>query len=457
MSEEKKDAPPPAKVTRLQDHRHKKAEKEVKLKTAELYLALADAVNRSPLSILPPFPHTYYVVEQVGGVRVVAVPREDGSLETVIPEMVVNSLMRYMATTLAGRPEFAMTHRQGVEAVATWMAVTDPLKDVPYTRWLSERGHCWRRIPFDLVPNPEGSLTPTWDGLLSRVSDQAALKSLVVWIGSLFFKESYRQQYVWIYGSGGNGKGAITRFLHKVFGGAAHFLSNIPREPNQFWTAQLLDRRLVVVPDCENAKFPSSGLFKTLSGDDPITIERKREAPFTAVLDGKFLFTSNRMPEVSSEAADIRRAIFVELGGGGTWDADFEKKLWAEGGAFLWDCITAYQAVCPDHCPIPVGDNENLLGWVSSIEETEEVIFDKWFEISPDDFVVPGDMKGILDIEWPHRRKPQMAFLEWLRRKHGVYKIRARVEFDGRQNRYQGIKMKIPLSSAKRSFYDPQE
>ncbi len=392
----------------------------------------------------------------VAGVRQIVTPREDGSLEAIIPEVVVNAMMRFTAETLAAMPAYAMTNRQAKEAVATWVSLAKPLHDVRYTRWLSEEGHCWRRIPFDLVPNDGPvSLTPTWDALLERVSDKEALKAFIVWIGSLFYEGSYTQQYVWIHGQGGNGKGAITRFLHRIFGQGSHFISHIPREPNQFWTSQMLNRRIVIVPDCDNAKFPSSGLFKTLSGGDPITVERKQKDAYTAVLEAKFLYTSNSFPELSSGEADLRRAIFVNLGSKATWEQGFEERLWQEGGAFLWDCMTAYTIVCPAHGPIPIGGNELLEGWISSVEEVEEVVFDKWFEIDPLSHVVPGDMIRVLNVEWPHRRKPQTAFLEWMRRKYGVSKIRARLADGTRQNRYQGLKMKLGVVEQK-SWHDTE-
>ncbi len=387
--------------------------------------------------------------------RQVTVPREDGSLKSVIPEAAVFSLMRYTSLTLAAMPAYAMTHRQGVEAVATWISVTDPLRDVPYTRWLTEEGHCWRRIPFDLVPNdgPQ-SLCPTWDDLMGKVADKESLKAFLAWVGSLFFKESYRQQYVWIYSQGGLGKGAITRFLHNVFGMGAHFISTIPKNQDRFWTSQLVDKRLIVVPDCDNAKFPSSGLFKTLSGNDPITVEPKHRPAYTTVLDGKFLFTSNHLPELSSESADLRRAIFVELVGAAAWDPGFEDRLWQEGGAFLWDCIVAYAAMCPAHGPIPIGDNESLKAWVSTIEEAEEVIWEKWFELDPEKYVTAADMKKILEIEWPMRRKPQLTFLTWMLRVHGIRKGLKMIIGPSRSKVYPGIRLKLAPSQATRSFYD---
>jgi len=363
--------------------------------------------------------------------------------------------MDYTATTLASMREYALTHRAAVEAVSTWIAVTTPLVDIPHTRWLSEPGHCWRRLPFDLIPDDgDVSLTPTWNDLLGRIEDRDASEAFKAWIGSLFAPGSYRQQYVWMYSAGGNGKGAITRFLHKVFGAGAHFLSNIPREPNQFWTSQLIGRRLVVVPDCDNAKFPSSGLFKTISGDDPITIEPKGKPAYTDTLDCKFMFTSNARPELTSMGADMRRAIYVELGGGATWEADFEDRLWSEGGAFLWGCVEAYKGLCADHRPIPVGENEALTTLVSSLEEPQAVAFERWFEKLDGAFVAREDMARIAEIEWPGKQGMYSKFKAWMERTHDVRVQRPRLPCGGRPYRYVGIRRKRAIGGTFASFVD---
>lgn len=431
--------------------RKQRSEGDAKVKSAEVYRSLSDVINGVPTG-LPKFPRDFKIVQMAKGGRVITEVGAGDTLEVIPLEEAVSALMLYCDQQLDGMDGFCLTYRMALEATVSWRSRTEPLGKVPYTRWLTEEGYCWRRVPFDLTPDPGEHMVPTWQKLLTKIESAAARESMMAWIGSLFFADSYRQQYVWIYGPGGNGKGCIGRFLHGIFGPCSHFLSNVPREPNQFWTAQFLNRRLVVIPDCENHAFPASGLFKTLAGGDPITIEQKHGQPYTAILDAKFLYTSNQLPSLSSENADMRRAILVRMEGNGTWESDFEAKLWAEGGAFLWHCITTYARLCPDHGPIQT-DSEDLLNWVSTLEEVEEVVFEKWFRVDPAGFVVPGDMAKVLETEWPRRRKPQVEFIKWLERTHGVRKVRIRLETDLRQNRYQGISLVKPPSALSESAW----
>ncbi len=398
--------------------RQKKESSDKPPRLAEIYVALADMVNRQPYSTLPKLSKEFFTVELAKGVRQIVTRNSDDSLRFAPDSELVNALLEHGNGPLAGKTVFTLTHAQAVECVKTWRGLTPPLEDVPYTRWLSEPGYCWRRIPFDLVPDEDLTRTPTWSRLLSKIENPKVRVELCAYLWSLIEARAYRQQYVWIYGRGGNGKGCIARFSHRLFGTASHFISFIPDKPNQFWTAQFVRRRLIVVPDCDKHAFPASGFFKTLTGDDPVNVEGKNKDPYTAILDVMFLFTSNEMPTLSSENADMRRAILVRMEGNGTWEAGFEEKLWDEAGAFLWHCQRFYRELCPDFGPIPT-DETDIRDHVSSLEEEDQLIFNEWFNLQPDSWVEPKVMTACLTAHGlnENRRK---AFRKWLERALGV-------------------------------------
>ncbi len=216
----------------------------------------------------------------------------------------------------------------------------------------------------------------------------------------------------------------------------------MPQEPNQFWTNQLANKRLVIFPDCENYHFPTKGLFKSLSGDDPITIEPKMKAPYTTLLDCKFLFTSNQLPALSSEWSDLRRAIFVRLDGGAEWSEGFEDRLWEEAAQFLTNCLVVYEKACPTHGPIPVDhDASELSSWVSTIEEHFEEAFSEWFTLDENGYVTPSDMQRILKSV-ASKRGPQLEFLKWMDRTYQIRKRAVRLSSEIPVKRYVGLIVK---------------
>lgn len=349
-----------------------------------------------------------------------------------------------------------------------WRAIAKPipLKDIASVRWLGETGYTWRRLPWELRPGP----SPTWDAMLAKMTNAQAFRH---WLGSLFFDQAQQHQYVWMYGEGNDGKGSINRFLAKVFGRS--YRSKQPPAPNdKFWTYGLIGARLVAFPDCNAQGFTSSGLFKSLSGGDPIDVEAKGKMSFTAKLNAKFLFLSNENPNISSEKADMRRIIYCEFLAGGVEDPEFEDKLWAEGGSFLSTCVHEYFVTHPRHTRIE-SDGEGIGEIVSTNEEGFEQLFAEKFKqpnelycthaglagLTADQLelvtIRPETMLAILREAFKERRE-QQQFRAWLRRKYGVRKASIRVE-NGElvTKRYVGaclLRMGLKLSSPGHSVYN---
>lgn len=419
--------------------RKKPSQEEVKLKAGEVHRLISDAIKGR--TVLPKFPRRYGVLEPEVGARVPVIVEDDESLRVMRTSALANDILSYTETALAGRPEFAIEPYQAKAAADYYMMTATPIKpsDVKMLRWKSEPGLTYRRLPWDLASGH----APTWEALLSRMTNHEAF---LAWVGSLFFEDSSLHNYVWLYGVGGDGKGSINRFLAKVFDYS--YRSKQPpsggKSVDKFWTYGLLGARLVVLPDCDDYTFVSRGLFKSLTGGDPVDVEAKGQMSFTTRLNTKFLVISNEKPSLSSEKADMRRIIYCELGTAESFSNDFENRLWEEGGAFLTACVMRYQQNYPDHGPIASGDEE-ISSWVATLEEPFEVIFEKWFTIRDGGYVAPRDMQRMLKQEWASgQRRPQLDFLRWLEKTHHVRRRRMSTTSGVRFWGYRGIELTAP-------------
>jgi hypothetical protein len=215
-------------------------------------------------------------------------------------------------------------------------------------------GYCFRRLPFQ----PTEGDTPTWDSVTSRMTNADAFMAFVA---SIFHSGSYNQQYIWIYGEGGEGKGSIGRWLHKIFGSSYHSMSSIPR--SRFWKFSLIGKRCVVFSDWSNSNFVAGGDFKSMSGGDVQELEEKYGQCFNAFLNNKYIFFSNEKPNVASEASDLRRLIYCHIAPIDDSKKEygaFETKLWEESSAFIYRCLSIYEKNCPDHSPIPFDHRQSL-------------------------------------------------------------------------------------------------
>lgn len=421
---------------------------------AEIANYVASAINFEACPFPVRWPHRYRIIEPAIGARLIVQETEDLEIQEVPLDHVAHRVVAWLR--LQNDPELLMTLRKAREAVEMWLAFADPIPmaQIKSVRWKSEVGHTWRRLPWDATTGE----TPTWDKVFSKLTNPSAFRQ---WLGALFFEEASQHQYVWVHGMGNDGKGSINRFLKRVFGRA--YRSKQPPHPgDKFWTHGLVGSRLVVFPDCNSQGFTAGGLFKSLSGGDPVDVEAKGKMSFTAELCCKFLFFSNEKPNLSCEDADMRRIIyceFFEKTKKEDADAEFEPKLWAEGGAFLSRCVKEYRANCPDHQTIE-SDKGEIRAWVSVAEEKFEHVLGAYLDLPKNEAYQAGKNLGeltdaqldlvtlepktllaVLQSSFPDRRD-QNAFRDWLYKKHGVQKKGIRRVRDGKDvviYRYIGI------------------
>ena len=418
--------------------RKKKAEK--KPQRADLYLAVSQAINRTPASTLRyQFPRFGVFCPALGTRLAVAIGKDD-VLTVVQLSVVADEILR--ATKSLGEA-FAWDYKGCLEASTYWLHESMPLSGISQIRWLSEPGYTFRRLPFDAKEGPH----PCWDEVLDRMTNA---KSFMAFIGSLFDPRSDRQQYLYLYGEGMNGKGAIDRFMSWVFGPG--YRSEVTPAPgDKFWTAGLIGSRLVSFPDTNSAGFPASGLFKSLTGGDGVRIERKYGESYTAKLNCKFMFSSNELPDLSSERADMRRCILCTLGPIAQAPmAEYEDLLRLDAQTFITSCIVEYgRQVSEPGKQIPV-DAVELEGWVDMLEEKYQVVADRRLTMGAGERCAAADMQRVLLEEFRDGRE-RKEFMKWLLRKHGVKRTVAKLRDRTSQKQYSGCSARsAPLSGVPR-------
>lgn len=423
-----------------------------------VYENLAKIISREGPSDSPPFPIKLHVMEHVRGEPIIYEEMDGEVLQRRSEKFVAQQILMYCSRTLGGR--ILLDAREATNAAKFWEYNCLRLEtEVLPVAQKSEIGFNYHRLPWDFADGP----TPTWDEMFARLENADAIRA---WIGSLFEPRSDRQQYCWIHGEGGDGKGALNRFLKAVFNGA-YKPETVPTRNDKFWTSSLMNARIIVFPDCNNYNFPTTGLFKQITGDDPVKVEFKNEPAFSVELVCKMLFLSNQRANISGQRSDTRRAIFAEIApvtGAVIPTRVYDAMLWKEGAAFLYKCAAKYRELCPEHGPVPV-DERIVARLVEANEEDLEVITLRNFRIEPDEFkfkndrdrwfVSPCRLHSILDhlkIEGDSRRR----YLEFLKRKFGVERIRVRLGINddaGREYRYIGFReddqalANVPLGS----------
>lgn len=420
--------------------------KEKKEPLAAYFKNLSDCLNDHPASPLPYFPRRFVTVEpepgkrqvlEVGNANVVTLVNES-TVAFAVMDFIHNGDLR------GSRVWSAWVEKTAKDFVRFWLSITSPIEMPKPWAWLSDPEPAFCRLPWDCG---ETGPTPNWDEILGRTTNAKAFKA---WIGSLFVRESDRQQYLWLTGAGRNSKGTVIKFLRSVLGPAFCSTSVPGRGREHFWTYELIGKRLVAFADTNDAGWPASGPFKSLSGDDPIRVEIKGGQAFTVDLECKFLFASQHKPTLSSETADTRRVILCEMGPiSGSPDPRYAEKLYAEGGAFLTSCIETYRELCPDHAAIPT-DDEGIRSHIEDVEMEFALLVQEHFEIGDgndagDVWVQPLELSEFMRgyVSGKHQ---QAKFREYLERR-GFKKIRWSLDWSSDPNgtnRYVGLRWKHP-------------
>jgi hypothetical protein len=293
----------------------------------------------------------------------------DGVLYDSGLDAVKTAIMAYVRELhLSGKPNYSWTYAQAKQAAEQWLGSATPIKpeEVAWVRWQGETGLTYSRLPWEMRAQTE--LPPTWAALVGRMAKNP--DCFVQYIGSLFFRDSYSQQYLWIRGPGGDGKGAISRWLYKVLG-RSYWASNAPKSTDRFWLSDLREKRLWVIPDYQMCGFETDPAFMQLTGGDPMASEAKNQVARLDVPEVRLIIMSQHRPQISQQRAHRRRIVYVEFAEGMELDMPsdqyerWEAALWAEGGHFLAYCMQQYREKCGNG-PIACDVSQDLDDWASA-------------------------------------------------------------------------------------------
>lgn len=375
----------------------------------------------------------FHVLEPEKGKRQVLLENGGRQCHYVSINAVAEAMIRW-------NPERAeLSPRQASEAARIWLALKEPLAKMPKAlAMLDEDVLCFNRVP---IRREEWSFdTPLWMELESRTTNFDALSAFV---GSLFFEEADKQQYLWLFGEGRNGKGSILRLIRRLLGSAFH-AEIVPRADDRFWTSGLLGKRLVAFPDTNTPTFPQSGLFKQLTGNDAVRIEQKGKDVYSTILTTKFIFLSNDELQLSSEEADMRRAIYCKIDPiPVASDPKYDDKLWAEAPRILDYCIGKYEDTVTQHGTIPV----DVKSQEEISENSDDLMREFWeshFEFDESLRCQPGTVQNLLKINGIKSVRNQSKYIRFLSREFLVKKRTVAIPHKGPRKMYVGMNIMMP-------------
>ncbi len=154
-----------------------------------------------------------------------------------------------------------------------------------------------RQLPVVFDP---GATCPEFLQFLEEILPDSELREIVQLLFGYCLKAgNWLQRAFLLWGGGNNGKSTLLRVLAALLGPdavAARTLQALSSD--KFAKASLYGKLANICPDLPAAPVAYTGAFKALTGQDPITGERKYQNSFTFLNEAVLIFSANQRPPV---------------------------------------------------------------------------------------------------------------------------------------------------------------
>jgi len=236
-------------------------------------------------------------------------------------------------------PRYLISFRNGLLDIRDWL-LNNSAELIPHTPSLLNVNS----LEFDFDPH---ALEPhEWLKFLDAIwpQDTESQQTLQEWMGYLLTQDTRQHKILLIVGPPRSGKGTIGRVMHELLGAfnvAGPTLSSLGGE---FGLQPLLNKMLATISDARlNGRGNNSLIIERLlsiSGEDPLTINRKFLPSLTIQLPTRIMMMSNELPDMrDASGALAKRYIVLTLQKSwfGQEDTSLFQRLCAElPGILLW-------------------------------------------------------------------------------------------------------------------------
>jgi hypothetical protein len=355
----------------------------------------------------------------------------------VVKKVTFAALVKAVAEYALGikNPDYRFT-AHGYKATAElFLQATPPLPEAPasfYFKSTNPDKYCFKRAPFD----PHEKPCPDWDSMFDPMFNADGVMQ-TLW--TFFVEGAYRQNYIYLKGEGGDGKGSIVRTLNRVTGDV-YSITKPPAEDNKHAAVEFERSMIVAITDLRNMPFMRSELLLAFTGDDDMNFDHKGKQPYSAKPAGRLLVCSNRYLVIGIQDSEQRRAQYGEMPKRKTpikRDTKFENRLFDQFPGFIWKCKQKFEALGIDpgeEIPQSPALKERLRSFAADDPTCGYLDFLSHFFTVKDlsekpeenvrSFVTKVELDNLLIERWDgegkESAKRREGFRQWLRAVHGI-------------------------------------
>jgi len=198
-----------------------------------------------------------------------------------------------------------------------------------------------------------------------------------------------------LYGTGSNGKSTYLNLITNLLG--EENVSNVSLQDlssphtNRFRTAALIGKLANIFPDLPSTQLWTTDVFKALTGDDYITVEKKFKEPFSFKNTARLIFSANEFPRTRDESdAFWRRWIIVKFPNKFKNNPKFLEKLTTdeEKSAFLDEILKRLPKIL--ECNPTINANARS-EWIRNTDSVRAFLED-WIVEDKNSYVVKSEL-----------------------------------------------------------------
>jgi putative DNA primase/helicase len=216
---------------------------------------------------------------------------------------------------------------------------------IPTGRILSATPALFTTCALEFDYDPDATVPRNWLKFLNDLwdDDRESIALLQEWFGYCLTADTSQQKMLLLVGPRRSGKGTIGRILALLIGEGNRCGPTVSSLAGAFGLQPLIGKSLAIVSDARFCGDDISTVAERLlciSGEDPITIDRKYLTAVTLRLPTRFMFLSNDLPQFT-DASGALAGRFMVLRLTQNWfgreDLGLEARLTAElPGILLW-------------------------------------------------------------------------------------------------------------------------
>jgi P4 family phage/plasmid primase-like protien len=210
------------------------------------------------------------------------------------------------------------------------------------------------QVPIEWDPD---ATCPTYESWLRSVCREDQIEDLEEITSLMLDPSTAPQKAIFLYGPSRSGKGTYLRLMEATAGKANRSSVDLHQlVSNRFMAATVYGKMLNSSGDLSAAHIEDISVFKRMTGEDPITADRKYGGTFEFTNRALFAFAANEILSVGENSRAFKERIKpfrFDRSFAGHEDASIEQQMMQELPGILVRWVRAYQRLAKRGCPLP--------------------------------------------------------------------------------------------------------